>query len=214
MGRRPDRVTDERRDSAITPLSDDELASIADLANDEPGRRLLTAHATLLDRWRRAMNLVGPGPLLPHYQDGALGLAGLVPTGRWVDLGTGAGFPGIVFAAVFGGVALELVDSRSKRCRFIDEVLAEAGPDGVTVRCMRHEDLPAGVFDGVMSRALASPGEMVEVASRLLVPGGTLVLFLQEEAEVPTSPGWDVFHVEHYAVDGRPRKTARLRRAS
>lgn len=175
------------------------------------GDGLIATHARLLERWRKAMNLVGPGPLSSHYDDSERALAGLAPAGRWVDLGTGAGFPGVVFAARFPGVALELVDSRQKRCRFLEEVLAEHPAPGVTVRCTRHEALDSGVYDGVMSRALSAPEEMLEIGRRLLVPGGTLVLFLQGDAPIPAAPDYAVFHVEHYEVDGRARKSAALR---
>jgi 16S rRNA (guanine527-N7)-methyltransferase len=175
------------------------------------GHDLIAVHARLLERWRKVMNLVGPGPLASHYDDSERALAWLQPVGRWVDLGTGAGFPGIVFAARFPQVALELVDSRQKRCRFLEEVLAEAPTPHVTVRCARHEDLPAAGYDGVMSRALAAPEQMLVIGERLLIPGGTLVLFLQGDASVPVAPGWEVFHVEHYEVDGKARKAAGLR---
>lgn len=172
---------------------------------------LITAHRALLERWRKAMNLVGPGPIDGHYDDSDKALAWLAPTGRWVDLGTGAGFPGVVFAARFPGVRLELVDSREKRCRFLEEVFAAAPSPGVTVRCMRHEGLPASAYDGVMSRALHAPEEMLDVGRRLLVPGGTLVLFLQRDAPIPEAADYEVFHVEHYEAEGRARKSAGLR---
>jgi 16S rRNA (guanine527-N7)-methyltransferase len=173
--------------------------------------KLIETHEQLLERWRKAMNLVGPGPLASHYLDCDLALRGFEPTGRWADLGTGAGFPGIPFAARFPHVELDLVDSRQKRCRFLEEVLAEAGTTGVTVRRARHEDLEPGHYDGIMSRALTAPDAMLDVARRLLVPGGTLLLFLQDDAPVPHAEDFEVFHVEHYAVDGKRRKSAVLR---
>ena len=173
---------------------------------------LLTAHRTLLERWRKVMNLVGPGPLDVHFEDCAKALRGFEPTGRWADLGTGAGFPGIPFAARFPEVQLELVDSRQKRCRFLEEVLAEAGRDDVVVKRMRHEGLEPGVYDGIMSRALHAPEQMLDVARRLLVPEGTLVLFLQDDFALPEVSDFEVFHVEHYEVDGKKRKSVVLRR--
>ncbi|MCA9570039.1 MAG: class I SAM-dependent methyltransferase [Myxococcales bacterium] len=179
------------------------------------GEHLLTTHARLLERWRKAMNLVGPGPIAAHYEDANRALKGFRPSpGRWVDLGTGAGFPGIVFAAMHPDLPLELVDSRQKRTRFLEEVLAEADWQGVDVLCTRHETLPEGAYAGVMSRALHAPERMVEVARRLLVPGGTLLLFLQDDAPIPTDIDLEVFHVEHYVVDGRPRKLAASRLGS
>lgn len=189
----------------------DPLALPSTMVLPDAGRRLLETHATLLERWRKAMNLVGPGPIGVHYEDSARATGWLEPSGRWVDLGTGAGFPGIVLTAMFPEVAVELVDSRQKRCRFLDEVLATAEWTSATVHCTRHETLASGAYDGVVSRALHAPERMVEVARRLLVPGGTLVLLLQDDAAVPEGNGAEVFHVEHYRVDGKRRKAAGLR---
>ncbi|MEZ4322971.1 MAG: RsmG family class I SAM-dependent methyltransferase [Myxococcota bacterium] len=176
-----------------------------------PSSRLLEVHRDLLERWRKVMNLVGPGPLDVHYEDCERALVGFEPRGRWADLGTGAGFPGIPFAARFPDVQVELVDSRQKRCRFLEEVVAEAGATQVTVRRARHEELETGAYDGVMSRALTAPDAMVDAARRLLVPGGTAVLFLQDDAPVPEAPDFEVFHVEHYEVEGKHRKSVALR---
>ena len=171
---------------------------------------LLATHKELLGRWRKAMNLVGPGPLEPHYEDADRALAALQPRGHWGDLGTGAGFPGIPFAARFDSVRVDLVDSRQKRCRFLDEVVATSAAEGIRVLRMRHEALEPARYDGILSRALHAPERMVEVARRLVIPGGRLVLFLQADAPVPSSPDTHVFHVEHYAVDGKARKSAEL----
>jgi 16S rRNA (guanine527-N7)-methyltransferase len=198
------------------PENPDQDASIARSSSTDVGptyerSRLLETHRALLERWRKAMNLVGPGPLETHYEDCDRALAALRPSGHWVDLGTGAGFPGIPFAARFPTVTIDLVDSRQKRCRFLDEVIATSETDGVRVLRMRHEQLESGQYDGVLSRALHAPKQMVEVARRLLRPGGRMVLFLQADAPVPQAPDVEVFHVEHYAVDGKARKSAELR---
>lgn len=173
---------------------------------------MLAVHADLLERWRKAMNLVGPGPIDVHFEDSAKAVSWVPsPSGRWADLGTGAGFPGIVFTALFPGCHVELVDSRQKRCRFLDETLAVAEWTSASVHCVRHETLDAGAYDGVFSRALHAPDRMLDVARRLLKPGGTLVLLLQDDAAVPTADDFEVFHVEPYRVDGKRRKSAGLR---
>lgn len=151
--------------------------------------RLLEVHRALLERWRTITNLVGPGPVGVHYDDAAAALAGLTPRGRWADLGTGAGFPGIVLAARFPALEVTLVDSRSKRCAFLEEVLEQAGTEGVDVRCARIEDLPGGVWDGVTARALAPLPAVLGYADRLLAPDGEALLLVGDEepsAELPT----------------------------
>lgn len=176
-------------------------------------RDLRAVHRDLLERWRHITNLVGPGPVDEHFQDCERALGWLSPTGRWVDLGSGAGFPGLVLAAMAPELKVDLVDSRSRRCAFLERVLVEAGvaPDRVRVHCKRVEQLPDAAWDGLVARAFAPPEVVLEDAARLLRPGGTVVLFLQGDAALPEDDRYDVLHVEHYAVGGKARKAVGLR---
>ena len=177
--------------------------------------RLEAVHRELLERYRQVMNLVGPGPIDPHYQDAHAALEGLEPSGHWADLGTGAGFPGAVLAARFPQITVDLVDSRRKRCVFLEEVLATAGvDDGVQVRCMRLEGLEPGRYDGITSRALAAPEAMLDIGRRLLKPGGTLVLFLQDDARPPVAEDYEVVSERTYAAGDKGRRVAVLRRTA
>lgn len=173
-----------------------------------PVSALLEIHREALERWRQSMNLVGPGPLEPHYQDCEQALAGLQPQGRWADLGSGAGFPGMIFAHLFPEVELHLVDSRRKRCVFLEHVLAEARipPERVRVLCERVEDL-RGPYDGLVSRAFAPPPEVLEHAARLLRAGGQVVLFLSDEPP-PSHPSFSWLQERRYWLDGRWRRSA------
>ncbi len=175
---------------------------------------LLETHRALLARWRDAMNLVGPGDLSEHYEDCTKALAWLRPTGRWVDLGSGAGFPGLVFASSAPpGVSVDLVESRQKRAAFLREVLIAARVPDERVRVLRQrvEDLEPESYQGVLARAFAPPPEVLGHAARLLVPDGVVVLFLQEADAPPPDPRFTVFHVERYSVAGRQRKAVGLR---
>jgi 16S rRNA (guanine527-N7)-methyltransferase len=169
---------------------------------------LLDIHRTTLEQWRQAMNLVGPGPLEPHYLDCERALEGLEPTGLWADLGSGAGFPGIVFAHLFPEVQLHLVDSRRKRCTFLEHVLAQAQvpPERVQVLCQRVEEL-TGPYDGLMARAFTPPVELLGHAARLLRPGGQVLLFLTEGSP-PEHPHFSWVQERTYTVEGRARKAA------
>ena len=105
----------------------------------DPITDLLTIHRNTLERYRQRMNLVGPGPVDLHYADCAEAVRGLDPQGQWADLGTGAGFPGVVLAAQYPELHLDLVDSRRKRCAFLEQVLAQAAaPPRVRVVCARE----------------------------------------------------------------------------
>ncbi len=171
---------------------------------------LLAHHRTALETYRKVMNLVGPGDIDVHYRDCNQALDGLDPAGRWADLGSGAGFPGIVFAHRFPDVQLELVDSRRKRCVFVEQVLHHAGRSDVIVRCQRVEDLPAGVYDGLVARAFAPPDRVAVHARRLLKPGGRLLLWLNQGQQL-TEADFSIEAVTPYKVDGKARKVVRAR---
>ena len=182
------------------------------------GDALLKIHQQLLERRRHALNLVGPGPLEPHYADCAGALGALSPSGHWADLGSGAGFPGIPFAARFPEVAIDLVESRQKRCVFLESVLLEATaeltarPAPVRVLCSRFEGLPSASYDGVVSRAVAAE-ELFAAAGPLLKPGGSLVLFLQGQATPPKSGRFSLVRLVPYAVAGLSRQVAVFHKA-
>jgi 16S rRNA (guanine527-N7)-methyltransferase len=168
-------------------------------------------HHELLQRWRKAMDLVGPGPLEPHFEDARKAVAWLEARGDWADLGSGAGFPGVALAALHPEAQVLLVESRHKRASFLDQVAA--GANNLSVDAGRTERLPDASFDGVISRAYRPPDEFLADALRLLRPGGIAVLMLARQ-EPPEVAGLELFHVEHYDVEGRPRRAVGYRKLS
>ncbi|MFN7144054.1 MAG: 16S rRNA (guanine(527)-N(7))-methyltransferase RsmG [Myxococcota bacterium] len=168
-------------------------------------------HRTLLEKWRKTMDLVGPGPVEPHFVDAEHAVGWLDAEGEWADLGSGAGFPGVLLAETSPRARVALVERRQKRCAFLETVVAQARLANARVVCADSATLPAGAFDGIVSRAYRPPDEMLEEGRRLLRVGGLLVLLLAQQ-EAPTAPDFEVFHVERYAVDGRPRAAVALRR--
>ena len=179
---------------------------------------LLAAHEQLLEARRGALNLVGPGPVAPHYRDSEEAIGWLRPAGHWADLGSGAGFPGIVFAARFPQVAVDLVDRRRKRCTFLEAVLLLADdvssrPSPLRVLCAAVEDLPAQSYDGLVSRAFAPPPVVLDHARRLLRVGGSLVLLLQDDAQEPIAADWQPIGRHRYRFADGWRKSVELRYA-
>ena len=172
--------------------------------------KLVSTHFTLIERFRDQMNLIGRGDATVHFEDAAKGLSGLSPEGRWADLGSGAGFPGVMFAALYPAVTLELVDSRMKRTIFLDKVVAEGGAENTTVCCCRVETLPTDSYDGVMARAFAQPDAVLKHADRLLVAGGTAVLFLSEFAQLPMHKSFSLMEDRTYQTATHTRRVATL----
>lgn len=164
-------------------------------------------HREALEQFRGSMNLVGPGSIEVHFTDCERALEHLTPTGRWADLGSGAGFPGLVMADRWPELDLVLVDSRSKRCWFLEHVLMLAGRSDVEVLCQRVEALPDASFDGLVSRAFAPPPKVFDHARRLLRPGGRLVFFLQDDAELDPPADFERGAVHRYRVDGKARRS-------
>lgn len=172
----------------------------------------MAEHKALLERWRGVTNLVGPGPVDAHYEDADAALRGLEPRGRWADLGTGAGFPGVVLAARHPSLQVVLVDSRSKRCTFLEEVVSRSGAEGIEVRCARIEDLEAGVWDGVTARALAPLPEVLQHADRLLGPRGVALLLVGDEEPAAELPTLRLVREHRYRVSGSWHRARRYER--
>lgn len=168
-------------------------------------------HRALLERWRNSMDLVGPGPVEPHFQDAAASVADLHATGRWADLGSGAGFPGIALAAAWPEARVALVESRQKRAVFLENVVADARLDNATVLRQRAEELTPG-FDGLISRAFLPPEAYLALAATLLAPEGRVVVLLGDRAP-PETPGWIPLADDRYAVADGFRRRLVLRRA-
>lgn len=169
-------------------------------------------HRELLEQWRKVMNLVGPGPVDEHFEDAARAVSWTELSGRWADLGSGAGFPGIALAARHPDAEVTLVESRRKRATFLDEVIARTALRNVSVICTRSEELDPCSFDGVISRAYRPPPAYLEQARDLVVPGGQVLLLVARQEPIEID-GLELFHVEHYALGERPREVHAYRRS-
>lgn len=165
----------------------------------------LDVHRRLLEQWRVAMDLVGPGPVEPHFQDAIAAVTGLDATGLWADLGSGAGFPGVALAALHPGATVELVERRQKRAAFLHAVLGEARLPNARVVEGDAAKLPAGAYDGLVSRAFLAPADLAPLATRLLREDGRLILLLsREQADMPA--GWRLVETRRYPLEGRERR--------
>jgi 16S rRNA (guanine527-N7)-methyltransferase len=135
-----------------------------------------------LQKWQPRINLVASSTLdevwQRHVQD-SLQLVPLAPRARrWVDLGSGGGFPGLVIAAVLAETRqaqVVLIESNAKKCAFLRETSRLAGLP-VQVVCSRIQDakeIAEQPFDVVSARALAPFAELLRLAHPWLSRGAT-----------------------------------------
>ncbi|HEX3910898.1 MAG TPA: 16S rRNA (guanine(527)-N(7))-methyltransferase RsmG [Solirubrobacteraceae bacterium] len=114
-----------------------------------------------------------------HLADSLAGLEiDLIADARVVaDLGAGAGFPGVPLAVALPQANIRLVESRRRKCEFLERLLAAAGLGNATAVCVRAEEWGEGMEgnDVVLARALAPQPVVLEYAAPLLRAGGALV---------------------------------------
>lgn len=165
------------------------LVSRLDVSRETQDR--LTAYVALVEKWQRRVNLVSASTLPDiwsrHIWDSAQ-LASLVPEGtrRILDVGSGAGFPGLVLAALCDAEC-HLVESDQKKAIFLQTVVRECGIPAV-IHTARIESLPSLGAEIVTARALAPMDRLLDLLADQL-SAGTRCLFLkgaQAEQELAT----------------------------
>ena len=156
-------------------------------------------HKRLLEKWRHAMNLIGPEEIDHHFEDCLQAVGDLQASGDWVDLGSGAGFPGIALATLNPNARVFLLESRHKRCVFLRKVIAESHLYNATVIQQRTEKL-TGKFDGIISRAYKPPEQYLSDARRLCKINGQVVLLLGDSPKHENFDFWNIKSKFRYPV--------------
>jgi 16S rRNA (guanine527-N7)-methyltransferase len=147
----------------------------------------MVTYAELLERWSRRHNLVrfsGRRELVSrHLLDALEGVRLLEGSGLLVDVGSGAGLPGVPLLIACPRWRGVLVEPRQKRWAFLKRVIRELGLDAEVVD-RRYEDLAVGQrFDRVTARALGGHGALLEWARPRLAAGGGVALWTTEDGE-------------------------------
>ena len=132
-----------------------------------------------LRRWNRSYNLVAAGEL-PHLLHrhllDSLVIKPFVQGPRLLDVGSGAGFPGLPLAIVEPDLAVTLLDSAGKKIRFLNHVVRSLGLKNVMTVAERVENFsPAAGFSTIVSRAFATVPEFLRSVSHLARPGMRLL---------------------------------------
>jgi len=137
----------------------------------------------LLLKWNQKINLTAekdPEEILKkHVFDSLQYCRAIEPGSRVMDIGSGAGFPGIVLKIIFPQLQLALVESQRKRCSFLETVVRDLEMEQVTVFNARADDISgnqAGQFDVVVFRAVSGAQECLSLSEEFLPSGGRVVL--------------------------------------
>ena len=167
----------------------DRLAMLIDMLRDANAEQNLVAAASLDDVWLR------------HIADSAQLLQFVPPEtpGPWLDLGSGAGFPGLVTALLRPECETVLVESRNLRAKWLERVVGALGLTNVRVVAQRLELMPTRPYRVISARAFAPLPKLIKLSARFstsdtiwLLPKGRSAA--QELSELT---GWDhMFHVE------------------
>ena len=139
----------------------------------------LLAFIKLIAKWNKAYNLTAvrnnEDMARLHILD-SLAILPYIEGKRVIDIGTGAGLPGIPLAIFLPEVEFVLLDSNAKKTRFVQQVILELKLKNVSVIHSRAEDYqPELGFDIVTTRAFSSLPDMVTVTAHLLNPNGVIL---------------------------------------
>ncbi len=164
----------------------------------------LTDFIALIEKWNKAYNLTAirqrEEMVRLHLLD-SLAIAPFIDGKRIIDVGTGAGLPGIPLAIVMPDRQFVLLDSNAKKTRFVQQAILELKLNNTSVYHERAESYrPQQGFDAVLTRAFASLADIIKLTGHLLAEEGALLAMKSQhlDAEIEALAAW------HIATDITP----------
>ncbi len=182
----------------------------------------LLAYAALLQQWQRTINLVAPSTLDDvwdrHFADSAQLLALAPPDAQyWLDLGSGAGFPGLVLAIILaerGGANVTLVESDTRKAAFLAEVARQTRVPVDILRARIEKCATQSKVDVITARALAPLPRLLDLAAPYYA-AETVGLFLkgrEAQAEVDQALNrWEFSSALHPSQTDRDGRVVEVR---
>lgn len=171
-----------------------------------------STYAAMLADWQKRMNLVGPATLTHTWQRHFADSAQLVRLGAapWLDLGAGAGFPGLVIA-LLGGGPVDLVEATGKKTEFLEAVAEATGvSDQVRIHRARVEAMPPMQPATIVARACASLTQLFDWGVRFAGPTTRWVLPKGARAADEIAEAGASFRFDHELVPSLTDAQARI----
>jgi 16S rRNA (guanine527-N7)-methyltransferase len=164
--------------AALAHVLDDGIAEMG--LNVAPEQRTqLMDYLALMAKWNGVYNLTSlrdPMQMVTHHLlDSLAAVPAFFGARNVLDVGAGGGLPGIVLAITRPDMQVSLIDTVHKKTAFLTQVKAELGLANVTVYTMKVQDLKAGPFDVITSRAFADLSDFVNWSGHLLAEGGKFI---------------------------------------
>jgi 16S rRNA (guanine527-N7)-methyltransferase len=159
----------------------------------------IRAYIALLLKWNRSISLTtvtDPAEIIKfHFGESVFAASALkLAESRLADVGAGAGFPGLPLALAVPSLEVTLIESNTKKCAFLSEVIRGLKPPNATVFRGRMEEFPHGSanFDFITARALGQFDDLLKWSLTHLASGGKVVLWLGDDdaRELSRAPGW------------------------
>ncbi len=173
-----------------------------------------------LERWNARINLTAirePREMISGHLLDSLAIRPLIHGKSLIDIGTGAGFPGLPIAITEPGLTVELLDSNARKIGFVQHVIGDLDISNATaVRSRAENYAPGKRFDTVIARALASIPRLIELGGHLLAEKGVMLALkgrypAGELAEMPDA--WDYEVTEVTVPELEARHVVMLRRS-
>ena len=142
-------------------------------------REQLMDYLALMAKWNSVYNLTSlrdPMQMVTHHLlDSLAAVSAFEGVKSVLDVGAGGGLPGLVLAIARPDMQVSLIDTVHKKTAFLTQVKAELGLANVTVYTMKVQDLKAGPFEVITSRAFADLSDFVNWSGHLLAEGGRFI---------------------------------------
>ena len=184
---------------AISELQVREALSPFSISPSEDQIAKIREYTLLLLKWNRSVSLTSlkdPLEIIGRHFGESMFASGLLPVEncRLVDIGTGAGFPGLALKIACPSISLVLIESNKKKCAFLSEVVRALRFADVEIRPERFEHIrPESVLaNSITSRAVGEFKQLLRWSINALVRRGHLIVWVgsEDSTRIASNPGW------------------------